>query len=235
MTALPGPRRTSAEDGTAPSADTPWIRTRLRAAPGAALALSLLVLVTAFLAAALPRAIDVQEDTALRDTVARARVVDRSVTATLDVSWLSFPYNAQALVTPRSLASTEAVFQSFVHPPLALDRRQTVYGVRTAQAAPPRTRTCPGRPRTPTRRPRSSPSRTSTASPTSWTDDCPGPARAPAPSRRPSPSARRTSCICARVPWSIWPGAAKRGSRCGSPVSSGRSTARPPTGTKSRT
>ncbi|MFD8502786.1 ABC transporter permease [Streptomyces sp. NPDC059687] len=136
MTALPGPRRTSAEDGTAPSADTPWIRTRLRAAPGAALALSLLVLVTAFLAAALPRAIDVQEDTALRDTVARARVVDRSVTATLDVSWLSFPYNAQALVTPRSLASTEAVFQSFVHPPLALDRRQTVYGVRTAQAAP---------------------------------------------------------------------------------------------------
>jgi putative ABC transport system permease protein len=141
MPALPRRRRTyagsgTAPTGTAPSADAPWIRARLRAAPGATLALSLLVLVTAFLAAALPRAMDVHEDTALRDTVARARVADRSVTATLDVSWLSFPYDAESLVTPRSLASTESAFQSVVRPPLALDGRQTVYGVRTAQAVP---------------------------------------------------------------------------------------------------
>ncbi|MFD0502604.1 hypothetical protein ACFQ0G_05900 [Streptomyces chiangmaiensis] len=37
---------------------------------------------------------------------------------------------------PRSLASTESTFQSVVRPPLALDGRQTVYGVRTAQAVP---------------------------------------------------------------------------------------------------
>ncbi|MEU6656437.1 hypothetical protein ABZ904_45725 [Streptomyces sp. NPDC046900] len=141
MPALPHRRHThagsgTASTGTAPSADAPWIRTRLRAAPGATLALSLLVLVTAFLAAALPRAVDVQEDSALRDTVAGASVAHRSVTATLDVSWLSFPYDAKSLVTPRSLASTESTFQSVVRPPLALDGRQTVYGVRTAQAVP---------------------------------------------------------------------------------------------------
>ncbi|MGI5139148.1 ABC transporter permease [Streptomyces sp. CA-106110] len=141
MPALPRRRHTHAGSGTAPTGiaptgTAPWIRTRLRAAPGATLALSLLVLITAFLAAALPRAVDVQEDSALRDTVAGASVAHRSVTATLDVSWLSFPYDAKSLVTPRSLTSTESTFQSVVRPPLALDGRQNVYGVRTAQAVP---------------------------------------------------------------------------------------------------
>lgn len=39
----------------------PWVRTRLRTAPGAACALGLLVLLTAFLAAAFPRAVDAYE------------------------------------------------------------------------------------------------------------------------------------------------------------------------------
>ncbi|MGW0822225.1 FtsX-like permease family protein [Streptomyces sp. NPDC002845] len=131
---MPALRRRRPTD--APSADAPWILTRLRAAPGATLALSVLVLVTAFLAAALPRAVDVHEDTALRDTVAEARVAERSVTASLDVSWLSFPRNADAHVTPASLAAAEEAFQSLVRPPLALDERQAVHGVRTARAVP---------------------------------------------------------------------------------------------------
>ncbi|MFF3910387.1 FtsX-like permease family protein [Streptomyces sp. NPDC001848] len=141
------PARIGAMPTDTPSADAPWTPTRLRAAPGAALALSMLVLVTAFLTAALPRVVDRYEDTALRDTVARASVDRRSVTATVDVSWVSAPFDADAHVTPRALASAEAAFQSVVRPPLALDRRQTVYGVRTAQAVPA---TDPGLPR-PTR------------------------------------------------------------------------------------
>ncbi|MFJ4181238.1 ABC transporter permease, partial [Streptomyces sp. NPDC089733] len=41
-------------------ADAPWVRTRLRTAPGTAWALALLVLVTSFLAALFPRAVEHQ-------------------------------------------------------------------------------------------------------------------------------------------------------------------------------
>ena len=44
----------------------PWVRTRLRSAPGEAVALALLVAVTAFLAAALPLAADRYGDAGLR-------------------------------------------------------------------------------------------------------------------------------------------------------------------------
>ncbi|MFD9637755.1 ABC transporter permease, partial [Streptomyces violascens] len=54
------------------TAVAPWVRTRLRTAPGAAAALALLVLLTAWLAAAYPRAIDTYEDNGLRRAVATA-------------------------------------------------------------------------------------------------------------------------------------------------------------------
>lgn len=47
----------------------PWVRTRLRSAPGAAVALALLVAVTACLAAAFPRALERYEDAGLRHSV----------------------------------------------------------------------------------------------------------------------------------------------------------------------
>lgn len=46
----------------AATACAPWVRTRLRTAPGAACAFALLVVVTAFLAAAFPRAVDNYEN-----------------------------------------------------------------------------------------------------------------------------------------------------------------------------
>ncbi|WP_432055508.1 FtsX-like permease family protein [Streptomyces sp. bgisy022] len=55
-----------------PRTAAPWVRTRLRAAPGTALALALLVAVTAFLAAALPRAVDRYGDDGLRRAVTSA-------------------------------------------------------------------------------------------------------------------------------------------------------------------
>lgn len=116
--------------------DVSWIRARLRAAPGGTAALAALVLVTAFLAAALPRAVDGYENDALRDTLRQATPVERGVTMSLGVSWLSAPNNAEALLTPQSVVTTEKAFQQVVRSPLALDKSETVYGVRSADAIP---------------------------------------------------------------------------------------------------
>ncbi|GGZ35461.1 membrane protein [Streptomyces inusitatus] len=56
----------------------PWVRTRLRTAPGAALALALLALLTSFLAAAFPRAVDAYESEGLRHELSSA-IPQRSV------------------------------------------------------------------------------------------------------------------------------------------------------------
>ncbi|MES9507284.1 FtsX-like permease family protein [Streptomyces sp. NPDC000609] len=53
-------------------ADAPWVRTRLRTAPGTAWALALLVLVTSFLAALFPRAVEHQAIEGLRHDITAA-------------------------------------------------------------------------------------------------------------------------------------------------------------------
>lgn len=57
----------------------PWVRTRLRTAPGAAAALFVLVLVTAFLAAAFPRALERYEDQGLRHQISASTAAQRVV------------------------------------------------------------------------------------------------------------------------------------------------------------
>ncbi|MFJ6011623.1 FtsX-like permease family protein [Streptomyces sp. NPDC092952] len=53
-------------------ADAPWVRTRLRTAPGTAWALALLVLVTSFLSAVFPRAVEHQGTEGLRHDITAA-------------------------------------------------------------------------------------------------------------------------------------------------------------------
>ncbi|WP_202233771.1 FtsX-like permease family protein [Actinacidiphila reveromycinica] len=88
-----GPRAAADPAGTAPAqapADTAapgdvrlaWVRVRLRSARGATLAAFVLVLVTAFLAAALPRAVDRYEDGALRHAVRAGQYQDRGIALT---------------------------------------------------------------------------------------------------------------------------------------------------------
>ncbi|MFC1443392.1 FtsX-like permease family protein [Streptacidiphilus sp. N1-10] len=60
--------------GNRPPAVAPWTRTRLRSAAGAALALTVLVLATTFIAAGFPRWYDRYQDGALRSELAKAGV-----------------------------------------------------------------------------------------------------------------------------------------------------------------
>ncbi|MFI1413704.1 FtsX-like permease family protein [Streptomyces sp. NPDC020707] len=113
----------------------PWIRTRLRAAPGAAVALALLVLATVCLAASFPRAVDRYEDAGLRRAVSDATALRTSV---------------QMSAPPPSLGASQAERESVLHPasvreryqrilkvierPLVADPDQSAYGVRTTKS-----------------------------------------------------------------------------------------------------
>ncbi|MDF9813318.1 hypothetical protein [Streptomyces sp. SPB162] len=110
----------------------PWVRVRLRAAPAAALAMALLVLVTAFLAAALPRAVDRYEVKALRGSLADAKLRDRSLTLSESSSGPDTEGAAgSSRFAPEWIAGVEAEFQKLVRPPLRLLPGQSVFGVRT--------------------------------------------------------------------------------------------------------
>ncbi|MFF4251692.1 FtsX-like permease family protein [Streptomyces sp. NPDC001663] len=117
----------------------PWVRTRLRTAPGAACALALLVMLTACLAAAFPRAVDRYEDAGLRRAVERARPDATSVSV---YAGQSDPLLSQRMLEDALRPDSLGVQYSRVLPnvprPLVVDRDQSTYGVRTAngQAVP---------------------------------------------------------------------------------------------------
>ncbi|MFE1443452.1 FtsX-like permease family protein [Streptomyces sp. NPDC058739] len=110
----------------------PWVRTRLRAAPGAAWALAALVALTACLAAAFPRALDRQEDAGLRRAVAEARPDRTTVQLSAPQPWPDQPAVQQekAMRPERLDAQSDAVLGT-VRAPLAVDPAQSSHGVRT--------------------------------------------------------------------------------------------------------
>ncbi|MFD7402519.1 FtsX-like permease family protein [Streptomyces sp. NPDC059866] len=110
----------------------PWIRTRLRAAPGAAWALALLVAMTACLAAAFPRAVDRYADAGLRRAVEQA-FPDRTTVqlyAPQPDPGLEQSRREQAL-RPDILAEQYTHVLRAARPPLVADPDQSTYGVRT--------------------------------------------------------------------------------------------------------
>ncbi|MDJ0340073.1 ABC transporter permease [Streptomyces sp. H10-C2] len=126
------PGKAGASGGSGPGGVS-WVRVRLRAAPAAAIAMALLVLVTAFLAAALPRAVDRYENKALRDSITESKLRDRTFTLTKTTSSGDFRDMAPGEVpfNPAALASVDEAFQKLVRPPLRLVPGQSVLGVRT--------------------------------------------------------------------------------------------------------
>ncbi|SEN23821.1 FtsX-like permease family protein [Actinacidiphila rubida] len=108
-----------------------WVRVRLRSAPAAAVATGLLVLVTAFLAAALPRAVDRYEDTALRRAVQSAPVHTRGISVMDD--WSATAMDGSQPPSIDRMQMVEDEFQKLVAPPLRLLKGQAVVGMRQAR------------------------------------------------------------------------------------------------------
>lgn len=116
----------------------PWVRTRLRAAPGGAWALALLVALTACLAAAFPRAVDRYEDAALRRAVERARPAATSMGVWAEQPSLLLPRERrEEALLPGTLAAQYAKVRAAVPRPLVVDADQSTYGVRTSPQAVP--------------------------------------------------------------------------------------------------
>jgi putative ABC transport system permease protein len=119
--------------GTRPVA--PWVRTRLRAGVGAALALGVLVAITAFLAAALPRGVDAYENDALRQSLAGGDLGGRSVSVTTDVTRRTATGEVGTVPSPAQLAATDRVLRTVMRPQLTVDRPWSEYGLHTSREA----------------------------------------------------------------------------------------------------
>ncbi|MEV7079156.1 ABC transporter permease [Streptomyces sp. NPDC093516] len=112
-----------------------WVRTRLRSAPWSAVALGVLVLVTAFLAAVLPRAVEVYGTDGLRTAVAGAP--PESTVLELKTPQPGFERSEEAradAVRPQALAAVGARARALLPEPLRADPAQSAYGVRTAKS-----------------------------------------------------------------------------------------------------
>ncbi|WP_420802567.1 FtsX-like permease family protein [Streptomyces cavernae] len=108
------------------------MRTRLRAAPGAAWALALLVALTSCLAAVFPRAVDSYEDRGLRRAVTDAEPGNSALQIFAERPDPQFPQpNAEDQLRPDALRDTYRQVLTAVERPLAFDRDQSTYGVRT--------------------------------------------------------------------------------------------------------
>ena len=130
----PEPERESESESERPSGhrgfrDTAWwLRARGRAAPLGTLAFAALVLVTAFTAALLPRAMDASADDALASALDRARPGDRLLSATTVVdSGVGEPAELRDLVGPDSVRNAERALRGSVKAPLRVDRTDAAY------------------------------------------------------------------------------------------------------------
>ncbi|MGA5500921.1 FtsX-like permease family protein [Streptomyces umbrinus] len=109
----------------------PWIRTRLRTAPGAAVALVLLVMATACLAAAFPRAVERYEDAGLRRAVVDATAPRTSLQVSAPQPGTYIPQSErESAVSPASMRKAYERVLNVVERPLAVDPAQSMYGVR---------------------------------------------------------------------------------------------------------
>ncbi|GGY64323.1 hypothetical protein GCM10010300_04370 [Streptomyces olivaceoviridis] len=113
-----------------PRVVAPWVRTRLRAAPGAAVALALLVGLAACLAGAFPRAVDRYEDAGLQRTLRQARPEHTTVRVSAPQPDLGLPPERRAAaLRPDALERQYEKVLGTVGSPLSVQRAQSAYGV----------------------------------------------------------------------------------------------------------
>ncbi|URN18521.1 MULTISPECIES: membrane protein [Streptomyces] len=115
-------------------ADAAWIRTRLRTAPWATAAFGMLVLVTAFLAAVLPRAAEAYETHGLRQALDSAAPESTVLELKAAPPGLDRPRRAREdEVRPGALAAVDARARALLPEPLRVDRTRSAHGVRTGK------------------------------------------------------------------------------------------------------
>ncbi|MFF8843011.1 ABC transporter permease [Streptomyces sp. NPDC015127] len=140
MTANPAGRRPGTQPKEAPSVGphrrfvAPWVRTRLRTAPGAALAFGVLVLLTSFLAAAFPRAVDAYENRGLRHDITGAAPSRSGLELTTPPPPIQLPDTArEASLLPARLGPVHRRVLGLLPEPVRADPGQSAYGVRTTK------------------------------------------------------------------------------------------------------
>ncbi|MGW2096911.1 FtsX-like permease family protein [Streptomyces olivaceoviridis] len=113
-----------------PRVVAPWVRTRLRAAPGAAVALAVLVGLAACLAGAFPRAVDRYEDAGLQRALRQARPEHTTVRVSAPQPDLGLPPERRAAaLRPDALERQYEKVLGTVGSPLSVRRAQSAYGV----------------------------------------------------------------------------------------------------------
>ncbi|MGW1022522.1 ABC transporter permease [Streptomyces sp. NPDC002577] len=113
----------------------PWVRTRLRTAPGTAVAFGVLVLVTAFLAAVLPRAVDAYESEGLRRDIAGAAPASTVLELSTPQPGLEIAQPArEEAMRPEALAAVHRKALGRLPGPLRANTAESAYGVRTSES-----------------------------------------------------------------------------------------------------
>ncbi|SCD55354.1 putative ABC transport system permease protein, partial [Streptomyces sp. IgraMP-1] len=115
----------------------PWVRTRLRAAPLQALSLAVLVLVTAFLAGALPRAVEDAEAAGLRHALAEAGPADGAIEVLADTPAPHHPVPVrEKAARPAALREVGAQIDALLPAPLAPAEERGSRGVQLSEPLP---------------------------------------------------------------------------------------------------
>ncbi|MFJ8883886.1 FtsX-like permease family protein [Streptomyces sp. NPDC102402] len=116
------------------AACAPWVRTRLRTAPGTSAALAVLVLLTAFLAAVFPRSVDAYEAKALRHDITAAPEGQSVLeVTTLPPALGQAPSVREAAMREKALASAQDALVKVLPDPLRADVPESSYGVHTTK------------------------------------------------------------------------------------------------------
>ncbi|MGW9675777.1 ABC transporter permease [Streptomyces koyangensis] len=115
----------------------PWVRTRLRAAPLQALSLAVLVLVTAFLAGALPRAVEGAEAEGLRHALAEAGPADGAIEVLADTPAPHHPVPVrEKAARPAALREVGARIDALLPAPLTATEKRGSRGVQLSEPLP---------------------------------------------------------------------------------------------------
>jgi putative ABC transport system permease protein len=127
---------TSRTHGTRPERPVaPWVRTRLRTAPGTALVLGLLVLLTAFLAAAFPRTVDAYETRGLRNALAGASPERRVLEFSSPERSFQLPLaTREETLRPNGVSAVQREVTALLSDPVRAETEQSARGVRTGKS-----------------------------------------------------------------------------------------------------